>query len=284
MSYKKQNYSEEVPPNLIDNSVGVSTTEEAGKDLLDIFGKKVFDYPKPISLLKYLLSFRSDLNNSGIILDFFAGTGTTLHATMALNAEDGGNRQCILVTNNENKIAEEVTYERNKRVIQGYTNAKGEQVEGLKNNNLRYYQADFVPSERTEMNRRLLTARSTELLCIKENCFIDKTKDFGINEKQAKLFSNGLGKYMVVVYHTRNQEEVINQLSSIISGLETSEKVKVYAFSPEKEIIEDDFYKVADKITAVPLPDSIYNAYRATFRTLKLDKKETVSSTTNQEA
>ena len=141
-----------------------------------------------------------------------------------------------------------------------------------------------MPSERTEMNRRLLTARSTELLCIKENCYIDNTKDFSINEKQAKLFTNGLGKYMVVVYHTRNQDQVIEQLSEIIADLDTTEKVKVYAFSPEKEIIEDDFYKVADKITAVPLPDSIYNAYRATFRTLKLDKKEAVSSTTNQEA
>lgn len=259
-------------------SSGNGTTQ-----LKNIFNdEKVFNNPKPLDLILDFLKIGS--NNNSIILDFFAGSGTTLHATMALNAEDGGNRQCILVTNNENQIAEEVTYERNKRVIQGYTNAKGEQVEGLKNNNLRYYQADFVPSERTEVNRRLLTSRSTELLCIKENCFIDKTNDFGINEKQAKIFSNGLGKYMVVVYHTRNQEEVIEQLSNVISGLETSEKVKVYAFSPEKEIIEDDFYKVADKITAVPLPDSIYNAYRATFRTLKLEKKEAVSSTTNQEA
>ena len=257
----------------------------ASARLTNLLGINAFDYPKDEDIIKKFLTLSNSYYKSdSIILDFFAGSGTTLHATMALNEEDGGNRQCILVTNNENKIAEEVTYERNKRVIEGYTNAKGEQVEGLTNNNLRYYQADFVPSERTEMNRRLLTARSTELLCIKENCFIDKTKDFAINEKQAKLFSNGLGKYMVVVYHTRNQEEVIDQLSSVISGLETTEKVKVYAFSPEKEIIEDDFYKVADKITAVPLPDSIYNAYRATFRTLKLDKKEAVSSTTNQEA
>ena len=76
---------------------------------------------------------------------------------MQLNAEDGGNRQCILVTNNENNICEEVTYERNKRVIQGYTNAKGTQVPGLTNNNLRYYKTGFVPSAKTEVNRRLLT-------------------------------------------------------------------------------------------------------------------------------
>lgn len=264
----------EVTPSLYNNG---SSDENLMKDL-----KLNFPYPKVTSASMYFL--KNIHPNPKVILDFFAGSGTTLHATMALNAEDGGNRQCILVTNNENNIAEEVTYERNKRVIQGYTNAKGEQIEGLSNNTLRYYQADFVLSERTEINRRLLTARSTELLCIKENCFIDITKDVSINEKQAKLFSNGLGKYMVVVYHTRNQDQAIEQLSGIIADLDTTEKVKVYAFSPEKEIIEDDFYKVADKITAVPLPDSIYNAYRATFRTLKLDKKEAVSSTTNQEA
>lgn len=201
---------------------------------------------------------------------------------MALNAEDGGNRQCILVTNNENKIAEEVTYERNKRVIQGYTNTKGDHVEGLVNNNLRYYQTDFVPSNRTEINRRLLTAHSTNLLCIKEDCFFDQTKDFGINEKHAKIFTNGLGKYMVVVYHSRSHEEVTNQLISVIQNLETTEKVKMYAFSPEKETIEEDFFEVSDKIDAVPLPDSIYNAYRATFRTLKLDQKVLDAKTTSE--
>jgi len=217
------------------------------------------------------------------ILDFFAGSGTTLHATMALNAEDGGNRQCILVTNNENKIAEEVTYERNKRVIQGYTNAKGEAIEGLADNNLRYFQADFVPSERTEINRRLLTVRSTELLCMKEDCFLDSTKDFGIKEKQAKLFTNGLDKYMLAVYHSRNQEEVVAQLTELIQGLQTTEKIKLYAFSPEKDSIEEDFFAVADKIAAVPLPDSIYNAYRATFRTLKLNSKPAAITSQNQD-
>ena len=251
----------------------------ASAELESILGMKKFNNPKDRIEISRLLNFRK--NN--VILDFFAGSGTTLHATMALNAEDGGNRQCILVTNNENKIAEEVTYERNKRVIQGYTNAKGEQVEGLVNNNLRYFQADFVPSERTEINRRLLTARSTELLCIKEDCFLDVTKDYNIKERQAKLFTNGLGKYMIVIYHSRNQEEVIAQLTELIQNLETTEKIKLYAFSPEKESIEEDFFAVADKIAAVPLPDSIYNAYRATFRTLKLNNKPAAVNSLNQD-
>ena len=257
-------------------STSTSTTH-----LKNILGVKKFDAPKPLKFLIDLIVISNSKNST--ILDFFAGSGTTLHATMALNAEDGGNRQCILVTNNENKIAEEVTYERNKRVIQGYTNVKGEQVEGLVNNNLRYFQADFVPSERTEINRRLLTARSTELLCIKEDCFLDVTKDYNIKERQAKLFTNGLGKYMIVIYHSRNQEEVISQLTELIKNLETTEKIKLYAFSPEKESIEEDFFAVADKIAAVPLPDSIYNAYRATFRTLKLNNKRAAVNSLNQD-
>ena len=263
----------EVTPSIYNNG---SSDENLMKDL-----KLKFPYPKVTSASIYFLN--NIHPNPKIILDFFAGSGTTLHATMALNAEDGGNRQCILVTNNENKIAEEVTYERNKRVIQGYTNAKGEQVEGQVNNNLRYFQADFVPSERTEINRRLLTARSTELLCIKEDCFLDVTKDYNIKERQAKLFTNGLGKYMIVIYHSRNQEEVISQLTELIQNLETTEKIKLYAFSPEKESIEEDFFAVADKIAAVPLPDSIYNAYRATFRTLKLNNKPAAVNSLNQD-
>ena len=263
----------EVTPSIYNNG---SSDENLMKDL-----KLKFPYPKVTSASIYFLN--NIHPNPKIILDFFAGSGTTLHATMALNAEDGGNRQCILVTNNENKIAEEVTYERNKRVIQGYTNAKGEQVEGQVNNNLRYFQADFVPSERTEINRRLLTARSTELLCIKEDCFLDVTKDYNIKERQAKLFTNGLGKYMIVIYHSRNQEEVIAQLTELIQNLETTEKIKLYAFSPEKESIEEDFFAVADKIAAVPLPDSIYNAYRATFRTLKLNNKPAAVNSLNQD-
>ena len=87
--------------------------------LTDILGEKKFNNPKPLRLISKLINFSS--SKTSTILDFFAGSGTTLHATMQLNAEDGGNRQCILVTNNENGICENVTYERNKRVIRGYT-------------------------------------------------------------------------------------------------------------------------------------------------------------------
>jgi len=95
LSYKKAEYGEEVPPNLIDKNVNVDTTENAGTDLLKLFeNQNVFDYPKPISLLQYLISML--IFDDDIILDFFAGSGTTGHAVMQLNAEDGGNRKFIL--------------------------------------------------------------------------------------------------------------------------------------------------------------------------------------------
>ena len=238
---------------------------------IDAEGKIKFkNGKKPLRLLNRIL--KSNNNPNSIILDFFAGSGSTMHSVFELNKEDNGNRQCILVTNNENNICETITY---KRLLNA--------LEGNPKNTLRYFQADFVPSERTEINRRLLTARSTELLCIKEDCFLDVTKDYNIKERQAKLFTNGLGKYMIVIYHSRNQEEVIAQLTELIQNLETTEKIKLYAFSPEKESIEEDFFAVADKIAAVPLPDSIYNAYRATFRTLKLNNKPAAVNSLNQD-
>lgn len=85
--------------------------------LKNILGGKCFNNPKPIQLVKDLLFVSS--NKSSIILDFFAGSGTTGQAVMELNEEDGGNRQCILVTNNENNIATDVTYERLYRVVNG---------------------------------------------------------------------------------------------------------------------------------------------------------------------
>lgn len=117
LSYKKESYDLEVPPNLIDESIGVSTTEEAGKLLDEIFGKeKVFDFPKPPSLIEYLVSFLCDKNS--IILDSFAGSGTTAHAILNLNKKDNGNRKFILCEMCD--YAENITAERVRRVITGY--------------------------------------------------------------------------------------------------------------------------------------------------------------------
>lgn len=95
-SYEKLEYDAEVPPNLINSKVGVGTNENAGTDLIALMGRKVFDYPKPVSLLKYILKFNDDPN--GIFLDFFSGSATLSEAIFELNSSEvNSNRQFICV-------------------------------------------------------------------------------------------------------------------------------------------------------------------------------------------
>jgi hypothetical protein len=90
--------------------------------------KRPFDFPKPTELIEELLSFTTSDND--LVLDSFGGSGTTGDAVLKLNAADGSKRRFILVEMKQS-IAEKLTAERVKRVAQGYTNAKGEKVEGL---------------------------------------------------------------------------------------------------------------------------------------------------------
>ena len=107
-----------------------------------------FNYPKGVKLIKYLIRLVPD-NKEAIVLDFFAGSGTTGHAVMELNHEDQGKRKFILVTNNENNIAEDVTYERLHRIIRGRstkgkTNFKWLQKnQPFENNNLRVFEINY---------------------------------------------------------------------------------------------------------------------------------------------
>jgi len=120
-----RNVKEGVPPDTLLPSDIVGFNKD-GTSLLNYMfeGRKVFDQPKPVALIKYLLSISSKKKKSKqkqIILDFFAGSGTTGQAVMELNEEDGLNRQCILITNNENNIMTDVCYPRQKKVVEGYT-------------------------------------------------------------------------------------------------------------------------------------------------------------------
>ena len=194
------------------------------------------------------------------ILDFFAGSGTTLHATMQLNAEDGGNRQCILVTNNENKICEEVTYIRNKRVINGYTTPKGEEVPGLTRNTLRYYKTELMSREHSPRLMRELISKATGLLCIKENLYTEQSM-FGrykTNPKTIRYFADDK-KQMLIIY----REEFIPEIVEEIKGMDFGKgKLKIYLYSPGHYAFEDDFFEVQDKVELIALPSTIYKAYK----------------------
>jgi len=110
-------------------SADAGTTREATAEVADVLGATgEFDTPKPTRLIKRILQIASDKDS--LILDSFAGSGTTAHAVLKQNAEDGGNRRFILVEMDDG-IARNIAAERVRRVVQGYTNTKGEHVPGL---------------------------------------------------------------------------------------------------------------------------------------------------------
>lgn len=95
-------------PLLDKTNAEIDTNETSSKELEELFGCKVFDFPKPISLIKYLINFL--VNENELILDFFAGSGTTGDAVMQLNAEDRGNRKFVLA-----QLPELIDQKRNKK-------------------------------------------------------------------------------------------------------------------------------------------------------------------------
>lgn len=119
----------------VKKSIGWSTwldsygfNADATRELKDIFGKKPFDTPKPLSLIRWIVSLHADEN--ALVLDSFTGSATAGHAVLQLNSEDGGNRRFILIEMDSN-ICRNVTAERLRRVCVGYTKPDGTQVEGL---------------------------------------------------------------------------------------------------------------------------------------------------------
>ena len=117
-------------------------TQDGTKEIRKYLGSEdAFKFAKPSELIRYFISFgiNDKINKSAIILDFFAGSGTTAHAVIEQNKRDHGNRQFILCTNNENNICRDVTYERISRVIDNEKYAAS----------LKYYKVDYLPiSER----------------------------------------------------------------------------------------------------------------------------------------
>ena len=236
----------------------LESNQEGAIVLKQILGKDAFSNPKPVGLITFIEKLAT--SKCSTILDFFAGSGTTLHATMQLNAEDGGHRKCILVTNNENNICEEVTYERNKRVIQGYTTPKGEEVEGLHNNNLRYYRTTFLSRDKSVKNMRQLVRLATDMLCIKNDVYTEA--EFcgkKINPNIARYFDNGQGNRMLVIY----EERAIQLLVQLMAQTEDDGiKTMVYVFSPGADPYTDDFEDVAERVKLCALPSAIYETYK----------------------
>lgn len=159
-----KNVGGKLPTNLWKHD-DVGHTDEAKKEMLNIFGgKTTFDTPKPTRLLQFILTIAT--NKDSIILDSFAGSGTTAHAVLNMNKADGGNRKFICIEMMD--YADTITAERVKRVINGYGEGK-KAVDGT-GGNFSYYEL----GEPLLVDDKLNNAVSTEK--IREYIYYMETK------------------------------------------------------------------------------------------------------------
>ena len=240
----------------------IGTAESAKKELNNIVGDNHgFDTVKPTEMVKRLL-FHS-ANKSSTILDFFAGSGTTLHATMKLNAEDGGNRQCILVQQKEknNNICQNITYERNRRVMQGYTNPKGEKIEGL-GNSLKYYRTAFVGENEaeyaTDKDKIILSKKASCLLSMAEN-----TLEEYISTDRYQIFGDDKNSF-TGIYFSANADKISEFTAKLeqLRNLSSLNEINAYFFSSGDGTEFSDEFKSLKNIKIKSIPEPILEVYR----------------------
>jgi adenine-specific DNA-methyltransferase len=244
---------EGVPLASIWDEVGFNTT--ATGELMRLFGTvNIFDTPKPLPLITEILKLTTIPAGRELILDFFAGSGTTGEAVVELNDADKGKRKFILCTDNQNNICTEVCYQRLRKVISGYQNPNNESIQGIQGN-LMYFKTDFVDAEPTDLNKKRLVDKSTDMLCLKEDCF-NEVK----NEEHFKIFANEEGKSLGIIYDDKGIEPFKQEVRN------SKRKFTVYVFSLDESAREEEFEDIQDFVSLKPIPAVILNVYKRIFK------------------
>lgn len=243
------------------------STSTATNKLKAMFGEKVFASPKPVVLLKDFIFLASKKNS--IILDFFAGSGTSAQAILELNQEDKGNRKFILCTNNENNICEEVTYLRAEKVINGYdivkpkTKKKPEQIieiDGL-NSNLEYLKIQTLAHEEKKHSeldiKEFMVDKCTEIIKVKECCFdLEPISDFLLRfnkeEKEVYVLQNIYD--MTPKDYEKAREAIDNSISPIVT-------MYILALQNQSHY-KRKFKDVTKQIIFEPLPENFLRILR----------------------
>lgn len=214
--------------------------------LKKMFGEKVFDNPKPVAFLQDILQIST--NKSATVLDFFAGSGSTGEAILRMNQDDGGNRKFILVTNNEEKICEDVTYPRLSKIIKGFVDSEGTRVKGT-GGTLRYFKTKLVLSKETDANKFFMTRQATGALCIKEACFdlIEETPEHSLFESDSKILG--------ILFNT-------SKISNFKKSLQkTNKPAAVYVFSLGNDDYAEEFIEFKGRVRTAPIPKALLNSF-----------------------
>jgi adenine-specific DNA-methyltransferase len=213
-------------------------------------GVKFENGKKPIRLIKQLIYFAAKENAT--VLDFFAGSGTTGHAVLDLNQNEGFNLKFILSTYNEEnsktKIMDEVCYPRIKNVFSGKSNL--DKV----GDDLRFFETDFVDKDKvSDDTRSELVQRATEMICVKEDTFSKK-----YDNKKFKIYEND-NKVTGILYDLDAIEEFKSKLNAL------DKNCSVYVFSLTNETFASDFSDLIVMHKLTPIPESILEVYRKLF-------------------
>ena len=228
------------------------SNDNSRKEIEKLFGHKAFEYSKPSSLIKRIIQLASDQNS--IILDSFSGSGSTMHALMELNKEDGGQRKCIMIQMPENTEAEpdknickDITRERVKRAIDknGY------------NSGFKYYRLGIPLDAETMLAGQLPTyhqfAKYVYYLCTSENLEAEDK----VNE--ADFYVGEFGKQAIYLVYKQDYDT----LTRLALNLTLAEKIKEQQPGKKRIVYApscflDEEYLTDNQIEYVGIPYNLF--------------------------
>ena len=216
-----------------------------------------FPFSKPYELVRYLLQI-TDKPKDAVILDFFAGSGTTMEAVLSLNEDDEGERQCILCQENEENICRGITYERNKRIINGYTSKTGVVTPPF-GNSLKYYRTAFVgknqPKAATDDDKLALAKKAGSLLSLAENTLYEtEVTDF------YQIYNDEKGHW-TCIYFQEDYSHFEEFRQKVISLKGNEKSVYVFCWSDGAEFAAEFEYE--RNVTVKSIPQPILDIYKS---------------------
>lgn len=272
----KERIKEESKPKTVWDNPQYDAASHGTKLLEDIMNQpKTFDYPKSLYAVKDAIRILINEKQSPVVLDFFAGSGTTGHAVLELNKEMDNGCQFILCTNNEinglekelkekglsdNEMQEygichRVTYPRLEKVMNGYKNSKGEKVHGL-GGNLKYFKTKFVKDASNKDDFKIrITKECTEMLCLREGIFdeIKKTDNYRIFQQ---------GDKTLAVYYTLDRK-ALSELKKELNKID-GDKI-FYCFTLDPLGVDKNDFIGWNNVSLEPIPQKILDVYKQIY-------------------
>jgi adenine-specific DNA-methyltransferase len=221
-----------------ENSQGTAALKKLGLE---------FSFAKPVGLISHLIEITN--KKDPLVLDFFAGSGTTGQAVIELNALDNGNRRFILVTNNEENICTEVCYPRIKKIMKGYVDKTGQKTLGL-GGSLRYFRTDFVEkSNNLDETKMRVAEHCKDLIRIREDSFQEfqpSTPEYSIYTKENSAFA----------FYCTFEPSKLLELRDIFLDVAVEQR-RLYLFAFDDDNLDNEIFDTWSGVQIEPFPQKL---------------------------